>query len=284
MWAILSAIILVGAANRSGGMYSFSGDIEISERILHDAHAALNSFLSKIPSLRENVLIPATANLFASSEHAGNLYLLTEGSLAWCRDDEILFMLEPGDFAGVEEGLGEPVGRYASEFAVRCDRYPMSAVTRALSESAETAVAWAHYLRIRSTLMGSCLIQALRGEKQLTPNIKSYKVGETVITQGTRGEEVFTLINGHAEVLVDGVRVGEILSDEIFGALAALTDLPRTATVVTTKESMILSIAREKFLELIESRPATVLKMVQDMARTIVDLNKRVVEKSKIFR
>ncbi len=110
--------------------------------------------------------------------------------------------------------------------------------------------------------------------------MRNFAPSEVIIKQGTSGDEVYTLLNGHANVIVDGIIVGEVLADEIFGALAALTDMPRTASVVASQNCSVLSIEKDKFIELIQNRPLTVLKMVQDMARTIVDLNKKVVDQS----
>ena len=69
-------------------------------------------------------------------------------------------------------------------------------------------------------------------------------------------------------------------SNEIFGALAAAADTFRTATVVARERSIVVSVPKEGFLSIIETRPATTLKLIQDMARSIVALNKTVVKLS----
>ena len=60
--------------------------------------------------------------------------------------------------------------------------------------------------------------------------------------------------------------------------MAGLTGTKRTATVIATASSIVLSLQRDKFIELIKNRPNTVLKLIDDMARKIVSLNERVVE------
>ncbi len=265
-------------------MYPINSQQEISSAYQNLLQSTFNEFLSVIGKSKENILLHATEDLFADSALHGFIYHITAGSYSWNRDEELCFVVEQGDVIGIEEMLGLKVGRYASEFAVRCDRYSFADIKKVISDSAQALSLWNSFLGARCTMLSTELLQALRGEKPFVPEIRSFAIGETVIKQGTVGREVYTLLNGHAEVVVDGVKVGEILCDEIFGALAALTDMSRTASVITTQDSTVLSIEREKFLELIEHRPLTVLKMVQDMARTIVDLNKKVVEKSQLYR
>ncbi len=265
-------------------MYSVSSEQEISDGYLTQLRSATDALFGALVGIKESILLHATEDLLKGPTLQGYLYLVTEGSFSWCRDAEICFVIEQGDVIGFEECFGHRTGRYATEFAVRCDRYPLKDIMEQIAITPAVGDLWNAFHASRGAYINAHLLQAMRGEKQFTPEILSYHAGHTVIEQGTPGDKVYTLINGHAEVLVDGVSVGEVLCDEIFGALAALTDMPRTATVVTTQDSMVLSIPRENFLELVESRPATVLKMVQDMARTIVDLNKKVVEKSRLYR
>jgi len=87
------------------------------------------------------------------------------------------------------------------------------------------------------------------------------------------------LIEGHADVLVDGKKVGEVLSDEIFEAMAAFSDTARNVTVRATKSCVVLSLPAQQFIGLMSSRPATVLKLINDMARALVTANKTLINK-----
>ena len=117
----------------------------------------------------------------------------------------------------------------------------------------------------------------IKAESKAAPKITPYRKGAVIIEQGGEGTEVYTLLEGHADVFRDDVRVGEIAADEIFGAIAALMETPRTATVVATCDSTVLALPKKSFVELIEARPATTLKMVEGMAGAIVSLNERLV-------
>jgi CRP/FNR family transcriptional regulator, cyclic AMP receptor protein len=259
-------------------MYSLFEIPPGAKKLLNRSREALDKVLAAVKSTG-NVLIPITPDLYADQNRWGKLYRLTSGQLSLIIRDEIVFTFEEGDLVGLEHAFGLSEAKVSGEFAVRADEYDAAALQESIVSAGMTSL-WNEYLTTR--LNGETrIIAALgRGEKQFTPEIRNHQPGETIIAEGTSADEVYTLLQGHLNVLVGGVKVGEILPDEIFGALAALTESPRTATVVTSEESLVLSLRRDKFLELMQHRPGTVLNMVKDMARTIVDLNEKVVKLS----
>jgi aromatic-L-amino-acid/L-tryptophan decarboxylase len=69
--------------------------------------------------------------------------------------------------------------------------------------------------------------------------------GETIVEQWDVSRDFFVIVEGTAEVRVDGRRVGELGADEFFGELAALDwgagfGYPRLATVVATTRVRLL--------------------------------------------
>lgn len=265
-------------------MYSLSEEIEIPAKLAEEYQATTHELFTKLNVPKSSTLITSTENLFADINNVGKVFVVLNGSIAWSRNEASILVLEPGDIIGIEEGWGIGAGAYSTEFAVKADYYHVEDIKNAISRSSEFQLLWTKFLTLRLCLMNSVFLSLLKGEKKFVPIIRSFQKGEAIIVEGTSGDEVYTLLGGHADVLVDGVRVGEVFTDEIFGALAALTDLPRTATVVATEECKALSVTKQNFLDLMKGRPAIVFKMVEDMARAIVDLNKQVVGKMKFFR
>ena len=261
-------------------MYSVNEDSEEFQRLLAISKSSLRSLLQDIGVPSEAILCKASKDFFAEKENQGFIYRITEGNLGWCRNSNIIFMLEPDDYFGVEEGWDIQVGTYETQFAIRCERYAVSQIIDRVQSDLSFAVRWNSFLSALIQARTSLLFTALKGEKTFEPEIKMYKKDSVILTQGSSGDTVCTLMSGHAKVMVGTVTVGEVLADEIFGALASLTGLPRTASVIATEDCVVLSITKDKFLELIHARPATILKMVQDMARTIADLNTKVVSLS----
>ena len=257
-------------------MRTISEQSEEFERLAGEVKNLGGALAAALPVKEGGYLLPRDTNLLESSQ--GLFFVLREGMLAWEVAGKQLFFYEEGDLLGFEGGLGLPQAALKSDFAVRLDAYEAEHLRRKMRSDPGLAETFEEYLLKYLALATLAWQSLLRFEGDLSPNIRVFEAGEVIVEQNSPADRVLNLVKGHAEVYVDGVKVGEILEDEIFGALAALTDTRRTATVKATGRAEVLSLARENFVHLIESRPRTVLKMVQDMARTIVALNRRVVE------
>lgn len=72
--------------------------------------------------------------------------------------------------------------------------------------------------------------------------------GETLISQGDVGDRYYAIASGRLEVRKDGVWVSTLTRSDGVGEVALLTDVPRTASVVTVEPSVVFEIDREPFL------------------------------------
>lgn len=237
----------------------------------------LADILGDVSPMREAVTIPAETELFREPLSEGGLFLLKEGALSHAREDRVVFFYEEGDLVGLEHCLGSSLGKIRSDFAVIVDEYDRGALLAHISAHPNLLMSWSEYLTCQIGLFTTICGGLMKVETKTAPDFKSYQQGDVIIEQGAVDTDVYTLIDGHADAFVDSVKVGEIQTDEVFGAIAALMDVPRTATVVATCDSTVLAIPKKNFIDLIEARPATVLKMVEDMASKIVSLNARLV-------
>src|SRR5690606_4208817 len=100
-----------------------------------------------------------------------------------------------------------------------------------------------------------------------------FRSGETIIQQGTMADRVYTLLEGTADALCDGVKVGEIHADEIFGALAVFTRQERIASVVASRDCTVLAVRKEEFIDLIDHQPQICVSLIEEMAAKINQLN-----------
>ncbi len=237
----------------------------------------LGEVLAEAPVAREAEKIRATADLFGEAATEGNLLLLKEGMLTYSRDDRVIFFYEEGDLVGLDSCFGAAGGTVGCEMAVVVDVYRGEDLLAHIGGRPELLKQWNAYLVSQVGLFSAICGSLLKTESTTTPEFRQYQEGDVVIEQGATDTDVYTLVDGHADVHVDGVRVGEIASDEIFGSIAALMDAPRTATVVASCDSTVLVLPKANFVDLIEARPGTVLKMVEEMAGKIVKLNETVV-------
>ena len=78
-----------------------------------------------------------------------------------------------------------------------------------------------------------------------------------VVTQGETGDRLYVIQLGRVGVELNGVKTGELGPGEIFGEIALLRDVPRTATVRALEDSVLFAIDREAFLTAVAGHAPT---------------------------
>lgn len=238
----------------------------------------VGSLLSGLAPEKSAVRIAPDHNVTAAKEFEKKLLLVREGYLTYRRHHRRVFYFEAGDLIGVEQEFTRQRAEISSSLPAVVDVYDSETVFKHIGENTDLVDAWSEYL---VTYSAACLegwsTMALE-RVYFAPEERDYPAGSTVIDEGSSGDTVFLLDRGHAEVSVKGKSVGVIEEGELFGLLAALTGTRRTASVVTTEPSHIFQMHKEQFVELVKTRPHTVVKMVQSMARVISSLNAQLLE------
>ena len=207
-------------------------------------------------------------------------YVVTRGAIIARYQGKTVYTLEEGDIllpdiAGIAEH--EVAVFYGSEAGATLHSYPaLDFMHRVFSEPAATKL-WTRLLITYAGLMLRITAANTLEEAPATPGFEVYEPGDTIIRQGDRADYVFNMSTGVAEVLVDGVTVGRIGEGEIFGAMAALTQADRSATVKAKTTCSVVKVPKEQFTELIKSNPATIHSLLIDMANSIVNLNEQLV-------
>jgi MFS family permease len=82
--------------------------------------------------------------------------------------------------------------------------------------------------------------------RALVPETAS--AGEVVIKQGDPGDNVYFVETGSVEVTRDGRHIATLGPGEIFGEIALLRAVPRTATVTATSDCTFQTLTREVFI------------------------------------
>jgi CRP-like cAMP-binding protein len=72
--------------------------------------------------------------------------------------------------------------------------------------------------------------------------------GEAIVTQGEPGELVYVIAAGRVLVSRAGREIRELGPGDVFGELALMLDVPRTATVTALEPVRLRTLAREPFL------------------------------------
>ncbi len=206
------------------------------------------------------------------------LYYIERGPLVMAKDGEGILFFEDGDFGNSSVQISEQnIIIRAGDFPADCLVYPYVDVLKEISNNPKLYELWSSYTQILIQMVALMTANLIPVDRQADPQTKVFKAGDVIVEQGSLTDEVFTMVEGRADVLVDGVKVGEIKDDEIFGAAGALTKTPRNAKVVSTTHSFVLSISSDQFISLIHSRPTTVLKLIQSMSQIISTQNQKLV-------
>jgi CRP/FNR family transcriptional regulator, cyclic AMP receptor protein len=110
----------------------------------------------------------------------------------------------------------------------------------------------------------------------------TYGEGQVLVRQGDPGDAAYIIIEGRASVLIDTeggrVEVFKLARGDIFGEIAILIDVPRTATVQATETVTALRVSKETFFRLLGDFPQIAVEIMRELARRLETANARLRE------
>ena len=206
------------------------------------------------------------------------LFIIENGLLHAAVDERPLFYLQEGDLVGLRQGLEMPSCRYSSEEQLNLIPYSRSDVFKHIYASEQRQELFIQYLIGHTALLSDALARLKQPEIRPSTGFQHFAAGEELIHQGDVADNVFIIIEGHAEAYVDGHKVGDVQKDEIFGAMAVFTREKRSATVLASEPCTVMVIPKEQFLSLMQSNPRIAHSLIESMAKRIDLLNKEVTQ------
>jgi len=100
--------------------------------------------------------------------------------------------------------------------------------------------------------------------------VLKFEPGDIIFSEGDSGDAWYALYSGEVDVLKSsnsGEKTIKTLEPgSCFGEIAVLDGLPRSATIRTTKETVVLRVPQDKFRELIEKDHLIAYKLIKHMA------------------
>lgn len=216
-------------------------------------------------------------DLFAEIPPTRVLRLL-EGRVDYFVRDKLVMHFEAGDLLGLPRSLNLPQGQFRCTGPVLLQAYERDALVEQAQQDLKTQRYWTHFLVGYLSYLEQALAQEVRGEFQPSTGFLHFHRGETIIQQGDTADQVYTLLEGEADAVCDGVVVGQIHADEIFGALAVFTRQPRMASVIASRDCTVLAVRKEEFMSLIEYQPQICQGLIEEMADKINQLNNQLLQ------
>lgn len=261
-------------------MFVLEGSNEDLKTINTESKRLISVLMSDIEPIRSSCKIEKGKQVFDDTKE-GLVYILKKGHVNYIKNGQTIYIYDEGDLIGLEKINGGEYSAYLAETNVVLDEYSVETLYDEIKKNPVKFELWNRYLSLQFNVHGLLVSSLMKAEVEYKPTVKNFGRGDIIIEENSKGTEVYTMLSGVAEVFVSDVSVGEIHTDEIFGAIAALTGLPRTATIKAVTPCTVVAIDKESFNYLIETRPNTIFKLAEDMTRVIVSTNEKLVNMSK---
>ena len=104
--------------------------------------------------------------------------------------------------------------------------------------------------------------------------------GETIVRQGDRGDAFYLIQSGAVQVVVDSgagnSEIVAILGPQVcFGEMALFSGEPRSATIVTIKDSILWRLSRQDWDELIAKYPSWLLQLCATLSKRLAYVDRQ---------
>ena len=100
-------------------------------------------------------------------------------------------------------------------------------------------------------------------------DLKPIPAGQVLFKEGERGNFMYVLMSGTAEIIVHNRVVETAVAGTIVGEMAIIDDNVRSATVVAKSDCRFLPIECERFNFLVQKKPEFALHVMRVMAERL---------------
>jgi len=107
----------------------------------------------------------------------------------------------------------------------------------------------------------------------------SFSKGSTILKEGEWGEEVYILKEGTVEVTKKTKLLAELKSGDIIGEMSLLEKKPRSATVIASKDAILLEISQDGFLNLLKTKPILAITLLKTFSTRLRALDEKIVDR-----
>jgi CRP/FNR family transcriptional regulator, cyclic AMP receptor protein len=118
------------------------------------------------------------------------------------------------------------------------------------------------------SLFAHCSPTSLESAAKNTDEV-DVDAGRTLIKQGEPSDTFYVLLDGEAEVAIDGKSRRMLGPGDFFGEISMLDRGPATATVTTTKPSRMMVMSHMQFRDAIKGNQDLLLQVLQSVAERL---------------
>jgi CRP-like cAMP-binding protein len=118
---------------------------------------------------------------------------------------------------------------------------------------------------VRLPLFRHCTVRQLALIANRTTTIRA-RAGDVLMREGAIGRELVVIVEGSADVLVDGEQIATLGPGDVCGEMALLDQGPRSATVVAATDLVAEVCTAQEFAELLEAVPSLSTQLLEQLA------------------
>ncbi|MCJ7838379.1 MAG: Crp/Fnr family transcriptional regulator [Burkholderiales bacterium] len=118
-------------------------------------------------------------------------------------------------------------------------------------------------------LSPSALIALLPSDASLVPAT----AGKVIFAKGDPGDLMYVIVEGEAQIVIDGKPVETVRSGGILGEMALIDSSPRSASGIAKTQCLLIPIAEKRFRDLVAHRPEFALHVMRVLADRLRRMN-----------
>lgn len=100
-------------------------------------------------------------------------------------------------------------------------------------------------------------------------NTVNVAAGQTVFQAGDQRDFAYIVLEGSVDIMVNGTVVETAGPGKLFGEMALIDDYPRSATVVATEDSRLITLNQHRFQFMIQQTPFFAIHVMSVMANRL---------------
>lgn len=100
---------------------------------------------------------------------------------------------------------------------------------------------------------------------------RSYSAGEMIVGMGNAGAGAVLILSGSVSIRVKGVELGRMGRGDLFGEVALVADLPRTAEVTAIDDCELVFFLRSDLQEWLAIMPKEAARLLQNLSMMLAE-------------
>jgi len=99
--------------------------------------------------------------------------------------------------------------------------------------------------------------------------IRSFEKDQTIVSEGDLSDTIFVSISGTVEVVKGGRKIAELPASTVLGEMGLIDSEPRSASIIATKPTRLLTIYRKDFFALLRRQRTLAAKVLWGLCRVL---------------